>query len=163
MIGWLRKNSKEDNVIYSPAVGKLGALENSKDPVFATKTMGEGFLVLSSEEEVYAPITGQVVSIFPTGHAYGIINDKGLEVMVHIGVDTVNLRDETFDPCVRVGQHVKVCDLLCKFNREELKRSGIAPEIYVFVTNSDNFEFEYLLEDGYVDERKAILKWREKI
>ena len=96
--------------VYSPIKGKHVALSEVSDPVFAQKMMGEGSAILPEDNRVLAPVSGTLTTVFPTKHAYGIKTDDGLEVLIHIGIDTVELNGEHFDVHVKQGDTVTVGD-----------------------------------------------------
>ena len=83
--------------IYSPIKGKLVSIEAVTDPVFAQKMMGEGVAIIPSDSKVVSPVEGTVVSVFPTKHAFGIETENGVEILIHIGLDTVELKGKHFD------------------------------------------------------------------
>lgn len=89
--------------VYSPTVGKLMTLSEVDDPVFSTGMMGPGFAIDPISEEVFAPIEGKITSVFPTKHAIGIKTAQGMEVLIHIGIDTVDLNGKGFDVKVNIG------------------------------------------------------------
>lgn len=93
--------------IKSPAIGKLGTLKSLKDGVFSEEMMGKGFIVEPTENIIYAPISGKLVTVFPTRHAYGIEGKDGTNVLVHIGLDTVGLEGEGFTSLVKQGKKIK--------------------------------------------------------
>lgn len=92
--------------IYAPVAGDILNLEKVSDPVFSSKSMGDGFAVIPKSNELYSPIKGSVVSIFPTKHAIGLVDERGNEVLIHIGIDTVALQGEGFTIFVTEGQSI---------------------------------------------------------
>lgn len=92
--------------IYSPVDGEIIKLEQVSDPVFSSKSMGDGFAVIPESNQVYSPVNGKVVSVFPTKHAIGLVNDEGLEILIHIGIDTVSLNGQGFNILVTEGETV---------------------------------------------------------
>lgn len=129
--------------VKTPISGKYVAIENIPDPVFAQKMMGEGFGIEPTEGIVVSPIKGEIVNVFPTKHAIGIKADNGLEVLIHVGLETVTMNGEGFETKVAVGDKVEVGEALLNFDIaliQEKASSIISP---VIITNSDiisNFE-----------------------
>ena len=129
--------------VKAPISGKYVAIENIPDPVFAQKMMGEGFGIEPTEGVVVSPIKGEIVNVFPTKHAIGIKADNGLEVLIHVGLETVAMNGEGFETKVAVGDKVDVGEPLLNFDIaliQEKASSIISP---VIITNSDiisNFE-----------------------
>ncbi|WP_414841399.1 PTS glucose transporter subunit IIA [Enterococcus saccharolyticus] len=97
---------KKRNEVASPMTGQVILITEVEDAVFSSKAMGDGFAVRPSEGNVYSPIKGKVTSIFPTKHAIGLVDEKGLEVLVHIGIDTVELAGNGFEITVQEGANV---------------------------------------------------------
>lgn len=109
------ENEKED-IVYAPVSGQIVQLEKVNDPVFSQKIMGEGIAIVPNSENIYSPISGVVSMIFPTKHAIGITRDNGLGVILHIGIETVNLKGKGFDLKVSQGQRVNVGEMLMKID-----------------------------------------------
>ena len=116
------KNKKEEKVsIVSPVNGKIVKLEEVPDPVFAEKMVGDGFAVIPSDGEVFAPVSGEV-TLQPEGyHAIGIKTEEGVEVLVHFGLETVELKGEGFTPHVKVGDKVNKGDKVLSVDIEKIK------------------------------------------
>lgn len=126
--------------ILSPADGGVVSLNNVPDPVFSEKMLGDGFAVIPTDNRVYAPVGGKVIDAADTLHAYCITSDDGVDVLVHVGIDTVKLGGKGFSAAVKSGDTVKAGDLLCTFNFDELKKNGCYTHIPVIVTNSDDLK-----------------------
>lgn len=117
----------------APIAGKIIPLEKIDDQVFSTGLMGQGFAVELSQKEVVAPFSGEIVMTFPTRHAYGIKNEDGVEVLIHIGMDTVELAGQGFEAKVTMGQKVRQGDLLCVVDLDYLKqhhKSLVSPVVF---------------------------------
>lgn len=123
--------------IYAPLTGEYVKIEDIPDPVFAQKMMGEGFGINPTEGEVVSPIEGKVDNVFPTKHAIGLKADNGLELLVHIGLDTVQLDGEGFEVLVNSGDTVQVGDSLVKFNLEYISNNAKSVISPVIITNTD--------------------------
>lgn len=123
--------------VASVADGETIKITDVKDPVFSKKMMGDGFAVEPTGSEVYAPVSGKVTNVFPTKHAVGLLTDSGLEVLVHMGLDTVELKGEPFDVKVKEGQTVNAGDLLAVCDWDKVKQAGKGTTIVVAFTNMD--------------------------
>lgn len=123
--------------IKAPITGKYVAIEEIPDPVFAQKMMGEGFGIEPSEGKVVSPIDGEIVNVFPTKHAIGIKANNGLEVLIHVGLETVAMNGEGFDALVSAGDKVKVGDALLDFDINLIQEKASSIISPVIITNSD--------------------------
>ncbi len=121
MFGFLKK---EEFKIVSPLEGELIPLPEVPDEVFSQKIMGDGFAVIPEKDEAVAPISGVAETVFPTGHAVGIKTKDGIECIIHIGLDTVNLQGEGFHPLISQGDKVKAGQPIIQFERENLAQKG---------------------------------------
>lgn len=127
---------KEEN-FYAPADGEVVAIDQVADPVFGTKMMGEGYAVKPTSHDVYAPVKGKVTNIFETKHAIGFLTESGLEVLLHMGLDTVELKGAPFNVLVNVGDTVDENTKVATMDLERVKNSGKETDVVVVVTNSD--------------------------
>ena len=125
--------------IASPVKGKVLKLESIKDDAFASGVLGKGAAIIPEEGKVYAPADGVVSTLFPTLHAMGIQTDEGVEILIHVGLDTVQLDGEGFEAFVKQGDHVKKGQLLVTFDKEFIESKGYCMETPVIVTNSDDY------------------------
>nr|WP_300003120.1 PTS glucose transporter subunit IIA [Tissierella sp.] len=132
------KEAKEDGItIFNPIDGEIVSLEEVPDEVFSQKMLGDGFAIKPTGEKVYAPIAGEIKVLFPTLHAIAIETKDGLELLVHIGIDTVELKGEGFEAHVKLGDKVKAGDLLVSFNKKIIEDNGKATITPVIITNMD--------------------------
>ena len=122
--------------VHSVADGQVINIEDVKDPVFSQKMMGDGFAVEPENGKIVSPVAGKVTSIFPTKHALGLVTDNGLEVLVHIGLDTVSLEGKPFDVKVTEGQTVAAGDLLVEANLDAIREAGRETSTVVVFTNA---------------------------
>lgn len=114
----------KETPVYSPVIGKLIPLEKVDDPVFSTRMMGPGFAVIPKCGEIFSPISGKITSIFPTKHAIGLSSKDGkYEIMLHLGIDTVELKGEGFEVHVSKGDYVKINQKLITLNLAFLKEN----------------------------------------
>ncbi len=125
--------------VLAPVSGELVALDSVKDKVFASGALGSGLGIVPSSGQVYAPFAGTVVSAFPTGHAFGIKSADGVEALIHIGIDTVQLDGRGFAAAVSQGQSVEAGDLLATVDLDAVTSAGYDPTTVVVITNSAQF------------------------
>ena len=123
--------------VHSVADGEVINIEDVKDPVFSQKMMGDGFAVEPENGHIVSPVAGKVTSVFPTKHALGLVTDNGLEVLVHIGLDTVSLEGKPFEVKVTEGQTVAAGDLLVEANLDAIREAGRETSTIVVFTNAD--------------------------
>ncbi len=128
------------DTIYSPVKGKIIKLENVLDEAFSSGALGKGIAIEPSEDgKVFAPFDGVIETAFPTKHAIGLTSDKGVELLIHIGMDTVKLGGNHFVSHIEEGQKIKKGDLLMEFDAEKIKEAGYSVITPIVVTNSDNY------------------------
>lgn len=135
--GQSKKLSKEE--IFSPIEGKVLPLSEAKDGAFADGIMGKGVVVEPTSGEIVAPFDGVVMTLFPTNHAIGLISENGAEVLIHIGIDTVQLDGEGFKAFIKQGDTVKKGQKLVQFNIEEIESKGYSTQVPIIVTNTPDF------------------------
>ena len=117
---------KKNKVLYSMANGRSVAIEDVPDEVFATKMMGDGIAVIPDEGKIYAPCNGTISMVMDnTKHALGIKTEDGLEMLIHVGLDTVNLLGEGFETHVTTGNQVETGELLISYDKDKLEKEGI--------------------------------------
>ena len=144
--------------VYSVADGQVIALEQVKDPVFAQKMMGDGFAVEPANGNIVSPVSGTVSSIFPTKHALGLVTDSGLEVLVHIGLDTVSLEGKPFTVHVAEGQKVAAGDLLVTADLDAIRAAGRETSTVVVFTNAEAIKSVKLEQTGSLAAKTAVAK-----
>ncbi len=144
--------------VYSVADGQVIALEQVKDPVFAQKMMGDGFAVEPANGNIVSPVTGTVSSIFPTKHALGLVTEAGLEVLVHIGLDTVSLEGKPFTVHVSEGQKVAAGDLLVTADLDAIRAAGRETSTVVVFTNAEAIKSVKLEQTGSLAAKTAVAK-----
>lgn len=116
--------TKTGQVVYAPASGEIIPIEEVPDEVFSSKSLGNGFAIMNHDGMVYSPTTGKITTIFPTLHAIGIENENGEQILVHMGIDTVDLAGKPFNVKVKEGQVVKQGDLLAQIDNAQIKDAG---------------------------------------
>lgn len=127
----------QDNAIYAPFVGTIKPLDKCNDEAFASKAMGDGFVIIPTENNFYSPVSGEVSFIFPTGHAIGLQMENGAELLIHIGMDTVTLEGKPFEMLVQQGDKVQAGQLLGRVDFEQIKAAGLSIETPVVITNKE--------------------------
>ncbi len=145
-------------VVYSVADGQVVALEQVKDPVFSQKMMGDGFAVEPANGNIVSPVSGTVSSIFPTKHALGLVTEAGLEVLVHIGLDTVSLEGKPFTVHVTEGQKVAAGDQLVTADLDAIRAAGRETSTVVVFTNADAIKSVKLEQTGSLAAKTAVAK-----
>ena len=144
--------------VLSIADGEVKPITAVKDPVFSSKMMGDGFAVEPENGNVYAPVSGIVTSVFPTKHAFGLLTDSGLEVLVHIGLDTVALNGVPFSVKVAEGQRVQAGDLLVVADLAAISSAGRETTIIVAFTNTAEIKAVNLTQTGKVSAKTPVAK-----
>lgn len=125
--------------LYSPLKGKVMELSQIKDAAFASGVLGKGVAIVPSEGKVVSPVDGTVTTIFPTLHAIGITSDEGVEILIHIGLDTVQLEGKGFKGMVKDGDKITKGQTLIEFDIDYITKEGYCLETPVLVTNADNY------------------------
>ena len=131
--------SLKDEIIVSPVNGTPESLTKVNDQVFSAKLMGDGAAVIPSDGTIYSPVNGTVTIVYETKHAYGIKSDNGAGVLIHIGLDTVNLKGEHFESFVKQGQRVEKGDKLGSVDLDAVKKAGYDTTVMVVITNTPNY------------------------
>ncbi|EAF0643990.1 PTS beta-glucoside transporter subunit IIBCA [Listeria monocytogenes] len=148
-----------DETIYSPLQGELIALNDVKDEVFSAGIMGAGVAIFPASGEIRAPFDGTVLSVFQTKHAIGLISKQGVELLIHVGLDTVNLNGQFFDIEVSESEEIKKGDLLGTFELDTIKKAGYDITTPIIVTNSATLADVITVNLGkHVDNNQKILE-----
>ncbi|MCX8575275.1 MULTISPECIES: beta-glucoside-specific PTS transporter subunit IIABC [unclassified Gilliamella] len=143
--------------IFSPLTGKIIPLNQVNDPTFASELMGKGIAIIPTEGKAYAPDDGEVVSLFRTKHAIGFQTDSGVEILIHIGIDTVKLDGQHFQAHVQAGSQVKKGDLLVSFDIEAIKQTGFEVTTPIIITNSDDYQKIQTIHQSETIEKGDVL------
>ena len=141
MFSFLKKKNNPE-VIYSPVDGKCIPLENVPDKIFAQKIMGDGAGFMFENDTVYSPCDGEILMVAHTKHAVGMKTKSGIEILVHIGLNTVELNGEGFDVLVKAGQKVKAHEPIIKIDRVFMQEKNMNLTTPMIITNMDEVEFE---------------------
>lgn len=146
--------------IGAPATGTAVALTDVSDPVFASLAMGKGIAVEPTDGKIVSPVDGTVTVVAETGHALGLLSDAGAEILIHIGIDTVELKGEPFTPFAKVGDHVKRGDVLMEADLGAIKEAGKAATTMLVITNTDAYASVDQLATGEVKAGDAVVATR---
>ena len=130
----------ESAEVVSPLAGQVKPLSQATDPVFSSGVMGQGVVIEPSQGELVSPVNGTVTVLFPTKHAVGIVSEEGIEMLMHIGMDTVSLDGKGFVAHVEQGDKVVVGQQLISFDMDVIKKAGLVTETPVIITNQDDFQ-----------------------
>ena len=143
MFNFFKKKNDDSISIKAVADGKIISISDVKDPVFAQKMMGDGIAILPTSSFICAPIDGTIQLIHDTKHAFGMINDAGLEILVHIGLDTVNLKGEGFKALAKAGDSVKAGTPIIEIDLAFLNEKGMDITTPIVLLNHSQFKLEF--------------------
>ena len=144
-------------IITAYAEGELISIKDVKDPTFAEEILGRGDAIKPSKGELYAPVDGTVAMLFDTLHAIALTTEMGQEILLHIGIDTVELKGKYFSANVKVGQKVKAGVLMIRFEIEKIQESGFDTVIPMIVTNQDEFSSFQLADPHTVNIGEKVM------
>lgn len=147
----------EPGAIYCPIEGNVIALENIPDDTFASGVLGNGVGIEPSSGIVVAPVDGEISTVSETKHAIGISSDDGMEMLIHVGIDTVKMDGKGFEPQVAEGDKIKAGQVLMKFSVEEIKKAGFSTTTAVLVCNSDDYEDFKVVKSGASKRAEKII------
>ena len=149
--------SQDHLTVAAPVEGHIKPIESVEDDVFSREVIGKSMAIEPTGNKIYAPVTGTVTSVFPTKHAIGITGDNGVEVLVHVGIDTVKLNGEPFTSTIEQGDHVTVGDILGTFDLTQIIESGYDPTTIIVITNTDEYESITSFDHTEVKAQTSIL------
>ena len=147
----------QEKKVYAPINGEAIPSAQVDDPTFASEALGKGLAIIPSEGKVYAPFDGTVEMLFDTKHAVAVTSDDGVEVLIHVGVDTVNLKGEGYTAHTATGEKVKKGQLLLEFDMDRIKKAGYQTVTPVIVTNSDEYKNVRVVKTGSVRAGDEVL------
>lgn len=162
MFNFFKKDKKEETGplekinLYSPVNGKVIPVSEVEDPVFSQKMMGDGYAVIPSDGNVYSPVEGEILSVFPTKHAIGIQLADGLEILVHMGLDTVELNGKPFETHVKEGDKVTAETLIATCDLDVLAEAGKNNAMVVVITNMDKVKEFTMSTEGDVRAQAVV-------
>ncbi|KYG29609.1 beta-glucoside-specific PTS transporter subunit IIABC [Alkalihalobacillus trypoxylicola] len=146
-----------EKILYSPLEGKIVPVESVPDKTFSSAVMGPTLAIQPENGEVVAPFSGEVVVVYPTKHAIGLRSEQGVEVLIHIGLETVNLEGEHFETMVEQGQKINKGELLVKFDQKEIEAKGYNLVTVIIITNSHDFDgLDFNREPGIIKRGEEI-------
>lgn len=148
----------EKNTLYLPIEGEVISLEEIGDDVFSSEVLGKGCGIKPAEETVYAPASGTISSVAETKHAVGIMTEDGVEVLIHVGMDTVDMNGEGFEVLVKPDQKVKCGQPMLKFSMSKIKAAGHPTTTAFVVTNTDDLGEVTVLKTGVLPKLTAIIR-----
>lgn len=158
------KEAKKDNIqlnkkviIQSPMTGTVLPLSQVSDEAFASEAMGKGIAIIPEEGKVFSPVDGTIAMVFGTKHAIGLVSESGVEVLIHVGIDTVKLNGQHFNAYVESGQVVKKGDLLLEFDMDAIKEAGFSLETPVIITNTQQYLDIIETEESLIQVNKELL------
>lgn len=131
------KEKKREEVLTAPLTGKVVNMEEVPDPVFSQRMMGDGVAIIPTQGKVVSPANGEIIQFFPTKHAIGLRSETGLEILIHVGLDTVNMNGEGFEGHVQVGDKVKAGDLLITCDLDLIKEKAKSIITPIVITNGE--------------------------
>lgn len=142
--------------LYAPVDGELVPITDVDDPVFSQKMMGDGFAVKPTSTEIYAPVSGKISSVFETKHAIGILTENGAEVLVHMGLDTVELKGAPFKVHVTEGQSVTSATLIAEMDIAAVIAAGKKTDVVTVITNAEKLKELAIRQDGHVKAKESL-------
>ena len=153
-----KKDNSDDAVLYSISEGTAILLSQVNDATFASEVLGKGVAVIPSKGEVVAPCDATVETVFDTKHAVGLSTENGMELLIHIGINTVELEGKYYTAHVKAGDHVKKGQLLISFDMDKIKDAGYDMTTPLIVTNSDDYKDVKILREGSVTPSDKVLE-----
>lgn len=151
------ETEKQNTVeLYNPVDGKVIPISEVSDPVFSEKMMGDGFGVVPKNGDIYSPVHAEIISVFPTKHALGLKLANDVDLLIHIGIDTVELKGKPFEVFVEEGQKVTPETLLVNVDLEALKEAGKEETVIIAFTNMDVVEDYSLSNTGDLARGESI-------
>ncbi|GMO55736.1 MAG: hypothetical protein Ta2G_15150 [Termitinemataceae bacterium] len=152
-------NGANKNSLFAPLSGEVLRIEDVNDEAFSSGALGKGIAIRPSEGKLYAPCNATVDFVFETKHAFNLIAANGAEILIHIGLDTVKLGGEPFEPKVNTGDEVKKGDLLCIIDLEKIKSYGLDTATPILIANPENFTNLTFSENKTVQVGDEIIKF----
>lgn len=149
---------EKEVVIAAPLTGEAVSLETVNDPTFSEGILGKGMAIMPSEGRVVSPVNGTIATIFETGHAMGLVSEDGAEILIHVGLDTVNLKGNHFHVKMKTGDTVKVGDCILEFDLEAMKAEGYDVITPVIISNHFNYSTVEAAAEGRVKTGEPLLR-----
>ena len=155
-------NTTASETVASPVTGQAEDLSQVNDEVFSQKMMGDGAAIVPSDGTIYAPVDGEITVAYATKHAYGLTSKDGAEVLIHVGLDTVNLKGEHFESFVEQGQKVKQGDKLGTIDLDAVKKAGYDTTVMVVITNTNSYAAVKQVTEGSVEHGDSLIALTSK-
>lgn len=155
------KENAAEKVLYAPVCGNVIARESIPDETFASGVLGDGVGIEPESGEVAAPFDGEISTVAETGHAIGISGPAGMELLIHVGVDTVKMKGDGFEPLVKEGDKVKAGQKLLTFDMDKIKAAGYSTTVAVLVTNSDDYASFKIIKTGKTGQMEKLIEVEE--
>lgn len=149
------------NTLFAPVDGKAVPVSQVSDPTFADEILGKGLAIKPSSNTVYSPCDGTIDLMFDTGHAVNLVSDSGIEILIHIGLDTVSLKGKHFKTLKNTGDMVRKGDPLIEFEKDEIAKEGFDTIIPIIICNTDSYSEVKPLTDIDVKVGDKILTVRK--
>ena len=158
MVNLFKKFFSKPVELFAPATGKLLSLSSVPDKMFAQKIMGDGYAVEPVENDLYCPLNATITNIFSTKHAISLTTDSGLEVLLHLGIDTVELKGKPFNLLVKKDQAINAGDLIGTMDLKQIMVAEKSPDIMVIFTNMTKIKDLSIISPTNVQHREKISK-----
>lgn len=155
----LFQKKKAENTIYAQQTGRIIPLAEVPDPVFSGKVLGDGLAIIPTENQVLSPVSGTIVQIAETMHAICLESDDGLEILVHLGLETVKLKGKGFTCRVKVGQHVSAGDRLMDMDIEQIQKNGLSIVTPCVISNMDSVKKLTVFSGNTAAGKTAIMEY----
>lgn len=143
--------------ILTPVTGEIIDLKTVSDPVFSSEAMGKGVAIIPNSSDVYAPLSGEITALYESNHAYGMLTDSGVELLIHIGIDTVSMSGNGFESFVSKGQKVAQGEKLGTFDRDKIKQNGLDSTVMLIVTNTSDYGKMTVTSQSTVNQNETVL------
>ena len=157
-----KEEGKADFTLASPVEGEIISLSQVSDPTFAQEMLGTGVAILPERGRIVSPINGTVAQVFDTGHAVTLISNEGIEVLIHVGLDTVHLKGVPFTKVAKEGQSVAIGDLLVEFDKNAIVAAGYETVTPVVICNSGDYQQFQQTSEPLVREGDTLISFRLK-
>lgn len=148
-----KEEQKFPEKVYACAKGEVIPLTEVQDEVFAGEVMGKGYGIIPTSGEIYAPVDGSVEMVFPTKHAIGLKTKSGAEILIHIGINTVELNGKGFECLVQQGSKVKKGQLIERFDMKAIKSEAYDTTVMLIITNTDEYKSVEWMSDSLILEK----------
>lgn len=153
------RNPESKKLVYvqAPISGKVKPLHTLNDGVFSEELLGKGCVIETENETITAPFNGKIVMTTESKHAIGLISDDGIELLLHVGIDTVTMEGEGFQLYVEKDERIKKGQCLLSFSKAKIKSAGFTDDVIVIVTNTSKFKDVHCLNEGGIQEQECLL------